>query len=204
MNKRIALRGVVALVGLTCAGGVAAQGSQLPGATLDPAACSRVEWHPELLAKYPRIADACQEAIVVDGKTWARFDAVFEQVETDGDVRFQLHDRLDTELGAVTIDPAPGQVAYIDERRTPFENLHVGQEVSLYVPEGQYGFASLPGAPMEQVAQVADSERRTYSDAGPVMAQLPDTAGPLPWLALGGALSMIAGLGVGLRRRLKG
>lgn len=221
MKRDIVMRSAVTLIGLGCAAGVAAQdaGQRMPPASSDPASCQQVDWHEELRDEFPNIVEACQETVVVDGKTWARFSAAFQQVDTDGNVRFMLHDRLDTELGDVTIDPAPGQVAYINERRTEFEDLDHGQEVSLYVPEGYYGFASLPGAPMDQVAAVADDDSsmiaqadtdsqsrrgRAPRDADPVIAQLPETAGPLPWFALGGVLSLLAGLGIGLGRRVRG
>lgn len=223
MKRKPGVKTVATLVGLACAGAVAAQQlpvEELPPERTRPATCNEIEWNDEMKAAYPNILDACQEAVVVDGQTWARFSASFEEVQEDGEVRFQIRNRYSGNLGEVTIEPAPGQVAYINERRTPFEQLTRGQRVNLYVPEGHYGFASLPGAPMNQVAQVSDggdagarssmyaqagsssAQRATRPDeADPVLAQLPATAGPLPWLAVGGALSLLGGIGIGLRRR---
>lgn len=225
MKRETGVKTVATLVGLACAGAVAAQQlpvEELPPERTRPATCSQVQWSDELKAAYPNIVDACQEAVVVDGTTWARFSASFEEVENDGEVRFQIRNRFRGNLGEVTITPAPGQVAYINERRTPFEQLTRGQRVNLYVPEGHYGFASLPGAPMNQVAEVSSggdagarssmyaqtdtrSQRTatTRRDADQVLAQLPATAGPLPWLAVGGALSLLGGIGIGLRRRMR-
>lgn len=216
MKRHTGVKTVATLVGLACAGAVAAQQlpvEELPNERTRPATCDKVEWSDELKAEYPNIVDACQEAVVVDGKTWARFSAAFEEVKDNGEVRFQIKNRYSGNLGEVSIDPAPGQVAYINERRTPFEQLTRGQRVNLYVPEGHYGFASLPGAPMNQVAGVStggdagarfSSQRAaTREDADQVLAQLPATAGPLPWLAVGGALSLLGGIGIGLRRRLR-
>src|SRR5690606_32828655 len=101
---------------------------------------------------------------VVDGKTWARFSATFEEVEANGDVRFQIRDRQRAGKGEITIEPAPGQVAYINERRMEFDELTRGTRVNLYVPEGHYGFASLPGG---RVAQVSNGG----GDAGAAFAQ---------------------------------
>lgn len=222
MKRETGVKTVATLVGLACAGAVAAQQlpvENMPPERTRPATCDEIKWSDEIKAEYPNIVDACQEAIVVDGKTWARLSASFEEVETDGEVRFQIRNRYSGNLGQVTITPAPGQVAYINERRTPFEDLTRGQRVNLYVPEGHYGFASLPGAPMNQVATVStggdpgarssmyaqSSSQRTArpTDADPVLAQLPATAGPLPWLAVGGALSLLGGIGAGLRRRFR-
>lgn len=228
MTKRLAIQGAAAVIGLACAGAAMAQDPgdemgevRLPPASVDPESCRDIDWHPDLKQNHPRLVESCLESVVVDGRRWARFSAKFEQVERDGDVRFMLHDRLDTRLGEVTIEPAPGQVAYIDDRRTEFDELHYGQEVSLYVPEGYYGFASVPGAPMNRVARAADrpsgqarmaqadtSQPRAATsgsmvdrEADPVVARLPDTAGPLPWLAAGGIASLLAGFGVGAARR---
>lgn len=209
MNRKTGVRTVATLVGLACAGAVAAQQlpvEELPTERTRPATCEEIEWNAQMKAQYPNIIDACQEAVVVDGKTWARFSASFEEVAENGEVRFQIRNRYSGNLGEVTIEPAPGQVAYINERRTPFEELTRGQRVNLYVPEGHYGFASLPGAPMNQVAQVrtrGDSQRVRPDDADQLLAQLPATAGPLPWLAVGSVLSLLGGIGVGLRRRFK-
>ena len=220
MKTKTGVQTLAALVGMACTGALVAQElpvENLPPERTRPATCEGVDWSAEIEQAYPKIVDACQEAVVVNGKTWARLSAEFETVEEDGDVRFQIKNRFSGNLGEVTIEPAPGQVAYINEQRTPFEDLARGQNVNLYVPEGYYGFASLPGAPMNQVASVSGGDPGAYAQAGsssqrtparerageadPVIAQLPDTAGPLPWLAVGGALSLLAGFGVGWRRR---
>ena len=222
MRKKTGVQTLAAFVGMACAGALVAQElpvEELPPERTRPATCEGVDWSDDIMDAYPNIVDACQEAVVVNGKTWARLSAEFETVEENGDVRFQIKNRLSGNLGEVTIEPAPGQVAYINEQRTPFEDLARGQDVNLYVPEGYYGFASLPGAPMNQVASVSGgdpgaqsyaqagsssqrtAERRRAGEPDPVIAQVPDTAGPLPGLATGGALTLLGGLGIGWRRR---
>lgn len=102
--------------------------------------------------------------------------------------------------------PTPGQVAYIDDRPIPFRQLRSRDAVNLHVPEGQYGFATQPGVPHEQVAAIMPATP-TAAATQPMVAQrdfpaeLPRTAGPLLWLALGGLLSLLGGLGLTLRRR---
>lgn len=237
MKKRTGMRAAATLVGLACAGVVMAdqaaqQEPRMPAERVRPATCTDIEWHPDLRANHPGLIGACQEAVVAGGQTWARFAANFTALRPDGEVVFTIRDRQRTPSGTggiageVVIAPAPGQMAYINERRTPFTELHPGQQVNLYVPEGHYGFATLPGAPMTQVAEVSEPDgaqasvaqtdtrtqttQRTQTTAmsaaqrepQPVLARLPATAGPLPWLAVGGALSLLGGLGVSLRRRI--
>lgn len=220
MDRSTGMKTVATLVGLACSGALAAQqfpAENPPPERNRPASCADIDWSDEFKRNHPNLVEACQEAVVVDGKTWARFSATFEEVEADGDVRFQIRNRLRSNVGEVTIEPAPGQVAYINERRTEFDELARGTRVNLYVPEGHYGFASLPGGRVAQVSAGGDPGRASYAQAGtesrassqraqprdaePVIAQLPETAGPLPWLALGGALSLVGGLGVAIRRR---
>lgn len=226
MMKATGMRTAATLIGLACASAVAAdaaaaQQQQMPEERTRPASCNEMEWHPDFQQHHPDLVGACQEAVVAGGQRWARFAANFTELRPNGNVVFTIHDRSTGVgrggiVGDVTIEPAPGQMAYIDDRRTPFNELHPGQRVNLYIPEGQYGFATLPGAPSTQVAQVTrttdtefaregTTDRRMLAmqqrDPQPVLASLPDTAGPLPWLAVGGALSMFGALGLGLRRR---
>jgi hypothetical protein len=107
--------------------------------------------------------------------------------------------------------PAQGQRVSIDGRPYRFSDLKRGQQLNLYVPEGMYALALEPGAPPEQLAQiVAPSAQRVQlaqADRAPAPAatataqRLPSTAGPLPFLVLGGLASLLAGLGLSIRRR---
>jgi LPXTG-motif cell wall-anchored protein len=152
--------------------------------------------------------------ITVEGETWARFAAKFVRVEPNGDVIFSVRDKRDRSIEEVTLDPIEGQVAYIDDRATPFSSLRTSDRISLYVPEGQYGFTTQP-APKAALATVvvpADTTKTTVTKAPVVTsetavaqrdsrpAMLPATASALPWLALVGFLAMFGGLGLTLRR----
>ena len=161
---------------------------------------------------HPRLTQACRAVFTVDGKDCARFEGKIASIEPDGRVSFSIRDSRDRSIEEVSLRPATGQVAYIDDRATPFSELRSDQLVNLYVPEGQYGFATQPGARPEQVAGVAAPARAPataptrdttrVAEAQPRSAMLPATAGPLPWLALGGLLSLLGAGGLRLARRL--
>jgi hypothetical protein len=81
--------------------------------------------------------------------------------------------------------------------------------------EGRFAVATEPGVPVEQTARillpvspapVAAAQPATVAMAQPAAepAMLPDTAGPLPWLALTGLLSLLGGIGLTLGRRFGG
>lgn len=193
---------------------VAQEQTDFPNERTSTGSCADVDWNSDMMMHHPSLIDACQEVIEVDGKTWARFDANFVRVESDGDVIFSVRDQRDRAVEEVTLDPNPGQVAYIDDRPRPFSSLRTTDRISLYVPEGQYGFATQPGVTEEELAPVVlptatpvATNTRTDQDSNRLVAQrdtnrsvLPTTAGPLPWLALAGFLAMLGGLGLTLRR----
>lgn len=224
MKKLYVTTMTAAVLGFALTSTAVAQESALSEERTTGGSCENVDWNSDLMMHHPSLIDACQEVIEVDGKTWARFDANFVRVESDGDVIFSVRDDRDRAVEEVTLDPNPGQVAYIDDRPRPFSSLRTTDQISLYVPEGQYGFATQTGASDEELASVVlpsgdpvavntrntdqDSDTRdTDQDSNRLVAQrdtnrsvLPTTAGPLPWLALAGFLAMLGGLGLTLRR----
>lgn len=214
MKKLNAISMTAALLGLALASTAVAQSQEFPRERTSAKSCANVNWNKMMLQDYPSLVDACQEVIIVDGQTWARFAAKLVRVEPNGNVIFSVRDKRDRSIEEVVLVPAPGQVAYIDNRPTPFRNLRRADTFSLYVPENQYGFATKPGVPPEQLAKVAaPAELARPASAAPMTttetavarrdtspAVLPTTAGPLPWLVLAGSLSLLGGLGLTLRR----
>lgn len=184
-----------------------------PAERTQTASCDDVDWNSDMVRNHPSLIGACQEVIVVEGQTWARFAAKFVRIEPNGDVIFSVRDDRDRGIHEVTLNPNPGQVAYIDDRPKPFSSLRTTDRISLYVPEGQYGFATQPGVSEDQLATVVVPSgtpvaTTTTTDTDRTVAQrdtrqsvLPATAGPLPWLALAGLLSMLVALGLTVLRR---
>jgi hypothetical protein len=174
---------------------------------------------------YPRIGEGCQEVVVVDGRKWARFEAEFRRGNSDGTAVLTFKDRNEQVLGDVTLKPARDQRATIDGRSYRLGELQRGQELNVYVPERIFAAATEPGVRPEQLAEIVaePSARVTEIQAAPeatsapeeLLAQvsppsatapqrLPDTAGPLPFLALSGALFMLSGAGLRIGRRFFG
>ena len=164
----------------------------------DAASCAAVQWDARLLAEYPRVAQACHEVIVSDGQKWARFETELVSVNRSGAVKSNFKDRDDNYMGAITITPAHDQTVEIDGTQYEFSALRPGQMLNVYVPEGMYAFSMAPGAPPAEVVEIVDEP----APADPVIARLPSTAGPLPWLALGGLVSLLGGIGFAIRRRM--
>jgi hypothetical protein len=208
------------LLALAMAGGVAAQAPDFPAERVAPRTCDDFDFERQMRSEHPRIVDACQEVVVAEGTQWARFNARFDQINPDRTVTFKVLDRNERVVGDLTMMPSPGQVAYIDNREVPFDRLQPQDQLNLYAAEGRYGFSSRAGSTRDQfarpsratTAQTAAAPRAAADEtewrADTRVAQqdrrastLPRTAGPLPWFALGGALSLLGGLGLRLRRR---
>jgi hypothetical protein len=208
--QSVILRSLVATALSASLLGVAgAQQETFPREREQAKSCAEVDWNKDMTSNHPRLTEACREVVTVGGTNWARFEAKFARVEPDGSVSFSIRDSRDRPLEEVTLQPATGQVAYIDDRATPFSQLGRDQLVNLYVPEGQYGFVTQPGAPRDQVAVVtkpgaapAPAPATTrVAVAEPRAAMLPATAGALPWFALGGFMALLGAVGIRLGRR---
>jgi len=207
----------VLLIGLALAGDVAAQAelneSRLAAPQTRIQTCGQVDiaWNLELVNQYPRIQQACHEVVINNGRKWARFEAEFVRVNNDGSVTSDFIGPLGRSMGRYTLIPGPDQTVSLSGRDYPFSALTPKQRINLYVPEGASGLASSTSAPVEQYSRV-----RSYEDVVikedyvaqnapapmPIYNRLPDTAGPLPWLAIGGIASLLGGLGLRFGRTL--
>jgi len=220
MKTLKATRLTLSLLGLAIAGAVAAQqpSTDFPTERTKPASCDDFKWNVDMTREHPRVIDACQEAVTADGSTWARLAARFVRVQSDGQVVFSVRDKNDRVIEQVTMEPAPGQVAYIDDRATEFNRLSTTDNINLYVPEGEYGYATQPvakarfarvlpvvaaTAPSAESAPAAPPVRAVaMASEQPLPSRLPATASLLPWLAFTGVLLMFGGLTMRLRRKL--
>lgn len=185
----------------------------LPAPEVHKGGCADVIWHTDLVQKYPRIASGCQEVVIVNGEKWARFEGDFLRNNTDGSFTTEFTTTSGRSLGRVTLLPTPDQRVTLDGRKVRFTELRAGQPLNFYLPEGEAGFALEPAPATEpyvqivryedQVAEEPEPMRLAQVDPTPARAvpRLPDTAGPLPALALGGLLSLFGGAGLTLRRR---
>jgi hypothetical protein len=212
-----------AIGGLLLAGGALAapqmDTSKLPTPSNHTEDCAQVIWDTQLVSTYPRIASGCREVVMVNGKKWARFEGDFVRNNEDGSFTTEFIDLRDRSLGNVTLMPKPGQQVTLSGTKTYFRELRADQRLNLYVPEGASGFAMDTTEPVDRYASLVryeaapeiepapqpepDRRMAQMTPANPPLARLPDTAGPLPLLALGSVLSLFGGSALALRRRLR-
>ncbi len=215
----------VLTIALACSGSIVAQ-TELDTRRLDAPqtrtqSCGQVDiaWNLELISQYPRIAEACHEVVTNNNVKWARFEADFVRLNSDGSVTSDFISPAGRSMGRYTFVPAEGQRVTLDGRKEPFSALRQNQRINLYVPEGASGLASEPVAnpsqysrftryedsgptdPMDQRSRRDDTPPVQYASASQSRDRLPDTAGALPWFALGGLLSALAGMGLRIGRK---
>jgi hypothetical protein len=220
MKTAIATRFTLCLLGLGIAGALSAQEppTDFPTERTKPATCEDFGWNADMTREHPRVIDACQEVVQVEGVAWARLDARFIKVQSDDTVVFSIRDKRDRLVDEVTMEPAPGQVAYINDRATEFDKLSSTDSINLYVPEGEYGYATQP-APKQRFVRVvpvvaaappaprvieeveAPPQEVMVADNEPVPAMLPKTASILPWALFAGGLMLFIAFSMRLSRR---
>jgi hypothetical protein len=192
-----------------------------------PKDCSDVRWSQAAQNAFPAIGEACQAVEERDGKTFVKFEGVVEKV---GDMGNRI--RVDFNDGkTMTFTPAPQTVLYIDGERTPFAEVREGMNLNFYVPEdrlqaelrpdpARIAFIVFPfDAPTVSAEQARDrlaqadttrdtmrsqnASRDRMTAANGDGAELPDTAGPLPLLGVGGLAFLFGASGLALRRKLR-
>lgn len=197
-STRIAgIGAALALTGVLWGGAAPAQ--SMPQPQVSSETCAQVQWSPKLLSQYPRIADACQEVLTWNGTNWVRVEGRLVQVNANGSVTSQVLDRQGRNMGRLTLKPAPDQKVMLEGREQSFNDLQTGAMLHMYIPEHMYAVATEPSAPTSELAEIEEVE--PAGEVAKMPEQLPQTAGPLPWVLLGGAGMLALGLGLTLLRR---
>lgn len=189
MNKFNLKYGLVALVGLGLSANVSAT----------DLTCGDIEFSPEAFAAYEYADKACLEMVDRDGGTFAKFTAT-KVVPPDiapGVSNFLRFKHADGSVGPrhksnlprnyeVMLSGKPVRMADVNEGQDI--NIYVGQEfwVSLLAVEE----AIIEEAIVEEIVEEAIVEEIVEEE---MAAELPTTAGPLPWLALFGSLFLMLG-----------
>jgi hypothetical protein len=163
--------------------------------------CRTAEFSPEVVARFPRIREACLEITTRKGEPYAVFKADVVRVRRDGvDVRFKLPDGSRSERRFIAT--RPDFRVLIEGTPTRVRDLAVGQELSAFVKLREPVVAlaqadesvALEPAPLEASEPPLDTR---------VAEAMPQTASPVPLFALiGGALMALAAGMRQMRRKI--
>ena len=173
-----------------------------------PAACERVEFSDQVLARFPNIRNACLDVINRGGQSFAVVRANLVRVTPRRmTVRVQLPDG--TQSDTMGINVASNERVNVGGRMVPVGDLAVGQTISAYINVNDPGIAVAteePG-PVEftPIAAEPEPEPAAVAEAAPAPApEMPKTASRLPLVGTVGLLLLAAGAGIAsLRRRAK-
>ncbi len=164
-----------------------------------PKDCADVRWSQAVLQSFPSIGSACQAIEQRNGKTYVKLAGSVESVRNGGkQIRVDFKDG-----GTLTFQPTPQTALYMDGKRTPFASLANGTGLNFYIPEDRLQ-AEVQPDPNRVAFLIFPIAVRPSPDSSMAMnsRELPRTAGPLPLLALGGGLSLLAGGIATFRRKL--
>ena len=191
---------IAAAAALAAAAGVYAQSSIDRSFTANGENCTQITWSPEMLAKHPKIASACQEVMQRDGKSYVKFEGEVKKVAKKGTEVVMDMKGGDT----ITLHPVEGRQVVVGGKKVPVKSLNPGDKLTFYVPEDRLTAAVMetPTAPIEEIPMgppVVEQVAMTTTDYS-----MPHTASAWPVAALGGLLALgFAGV-LRARRTLRG
>ena len=151
--------------------------------------CNEVTWNQDVLDQYPSVANACQEVLEQDGKTYIKLAAEFvrfrqpnhamvDVLESDGSterVSFKVNSKAKVNAGGKDVS---------------WEMIPKGYDLAFYVPSDRFEIHEV--VPVTAEILIIEIEEP---------AELPKTASLWPALGLAGGLLLMFGQFMGWRRR---
>ena len=184
MNKMNLKYGLIALAGLGISANVSA--SDLT--------CSDVVFSPGAFDAYEFVDKACLDVVDRNGGTYAKMTAtIVAQTPSGTRIRYR---HSDGKLGPNHLSKAPGDFeTMINGKPMSLNNLAVRQEINVYLNADYWtSLAELEALEeeivVEEIIEEAIIEEVIEEE---IEAELPTTAGPLPWLALFGSMFLLLG-----------
>lgn len=166
-----------------------------------PAACQRVEFSEEVLARFPNIRAACLDVINKDGKDYAVVKAdLVRATSRRMTVRVKRPDGSHSD--PIGVNVAPNARVRIDGKPTAIQDVAVGQELTAYINVTDPGIALAPAdeaAPVEFTPVPATPEPEPAAVAS--ATEMPKTATPVPLLGTIGIALLALGAGFAFLRR---
>jgi hypothetical protein len=174
------------------------------GLAQNPAACQRVEFSPEVLARFPNIRTACLDVITKGGQQYAVVKAdLVRSTSRRMTVRVKLPDG--THSDPLGINIKPNERVNVGGKPTPIQDVAIGQELTAYFSVKDPGIAL---EPLEEVEVVELTPIPETPEPGPATAlastaepEMPRTATRLPLAGTIGFVLLLIGAGLAILRR---
>lgn len=151
--------------------------------------CSDVEWHQDVLAQYPSVANACQEVVERDGKQYVKLKAEFIRYREPHKAMLDVYE-ADGSKQRQTVSLKPNATVNAGGNMVGWDALPKGYELEFYVPSDRFEVDEVtmvtPVAPVEP---------------SPEPEVLPKTASWVPALGMLGVVFLGLGQLFGRRRK---
>jgi hypothetical protein len=175
----------------------------IPAAAMaqQPAACERVEFSQEVLARFPNIRAACLDVISRDGQELAVVQAqLLRRSSGRMTVRVRLPDG--TQSAPLGINVKRSARVNVNGRMTPIEDVAIGQQLTAYVHVSDPGIAlaSEETGPVEFTPLAAEPEPAPVETVA-AAPEMPKTATRLPLAGTIGLVLLALGAGLAVMRR---
>ena len=169
-----------------------------------PAACERVQFSEEVLARFPNIRQACLDVINKDGQDYAVVKANLVRA-TPRRMTVQIK-RPDGSLSEpIGINVKSNERIMIAGRKTPIQDVAIGQELTAYVHVTDPGIALASDVEVVEFTPVtATPEPAPAPEPAAQVAAAPEMPKTATWLPLAGTIGLILlalGAGISLLRR---
>jgi len=168
-----------------------------------PAACERVEFSAEVLARFPNIRTACLDVITKGDQTYAVVKAdLVRATARRMTIRVKRPDGSHSD--PIGVNVAPNERLNVGGKPTPIQDVAVGQELTAYISVTDPGIALEPADEMEVIEFTpvpATPEPAPAAAAAAAPAEMPKTATNLPFLGSIGLALLAIGAGLGIVRR---
>lgn len=159
--------------------------------------CSNAQFGAAVLERFPKVREACLDVIDHDGNRYAVFKADLLRVTSKG---VQIRPRLPggSHADARYVQVHPDRRVLIEGTPYRLDQLALGQELTVYIRVTEPLVAV---SPADTGAQWDLSPLEEIGPTQIAVAEMPHTAGVLPYLGASGGLLMCAGVTLTLIRR---
>ena len=169
-----------------------------------PAACERVEFSEEVLARFPNIRQACLDVINKDGQDYVVVKAdLVRATSRRMTVRIKRPDGSYSD--PIGINIKPNARLNVDGKMVGIQDVAVGQELTAYVRVKDPGIALASDTEVVEFTPVpATPEPEPAPAAQAAAAPAPEMPTTATWLPLAGTVGLILlalGAGISLLRR---
>ncbi len=134
---------------VSCCAATAALFLAIPvvGSAKDDYGCNDVNFSEEIVAKLPRVRDACQDVKMKGDKVYAHFVGEVMAIDSTA-VTVKFKDRAGKDVSELKLAPTQDVSVTSDGKDVPFTKLEKGMKIDAYVEHSRWGIYASPDGKM--------------------------------------------------------